>query len=436
VSSAPTPVPHTPVNFVKAGGSAFFSAKCIALLTELGYEMGEFGTYSSVREYIEECRARRGFKKPSSMSQERYDQLKKEGPRSQREFQLGEHSWGGNNPNSFISGHTTFNATQVARGSRSGVRGQGATPGAPLQGGDSPCMNLTDGHTTSNYPCVAERGGSVTNDGTDSARNAAAEYNGADANGAQVGGRYAGQETGQDAFARSEADADSRIDDNVSAKRQENTEPLTSKTSMQGNTSQAKAAGLPTTTLDGTKPEAAQAADRATGDQQVSGDTAEDCIKNFRKKAAAGMRQEYADNVSENEAAAAAAGVSSDPPPTPQERRQAEEERREAHRQLRESQQARNAEIDRVQQEQGISRAEAERRVDQTPIGQERQTRQAAYDDAATRCRGMDSACAADQGRRIAQDQGRTDARCPGGGGNVSGADRNRQDTSDEVIPV
>ncbi len=48
MSAAPTPAPHVPVNYLKAGGAGMFSARCVELLAKAGYTPEMFGTYDHV----------------------------------------------------------------------------------------------------------------------------------------------------------------------------------------------------------------------------------------------------------------------------------------------------------------------------------------------------------------------------------------------------
>src|SRR5437879_1323117 len=47
MSVAPTPAPHTPCLFLKAGGSQFFSEACQAHLIKAGFNPDHFGDYEA-----------------------------------------------------------------------------------------------------------------------------------------------------------------------------------------------------------------------------------------------------------------------------------------------------------------------------------------------------------------------------------------------------
>jgi hypothetical protein len=428
-----TPAPHTPIVLVKAGGSAFFSAQCIKLLTKQGYEMGEFGTYKSVGDYLKQCREKRKTfdaaiaKNPDAALANKAVADKHGSGLSQREYQLGEPSNKGRNPNAFVSGHTMMNATQVQSGARS-VRGFGATPGGPGGAGDSPCLNTVDGHSTSNFPCVAERGGAVNNRGTDSNRNAALEYNQADANGATPGGAYANR-PGADGQAQAERDADRRITHDQQRRRGEKDQPLSDRVSS-GGKEQAAAAQLPGTHKSPDDAAKNLSGNRAKGDQVVTGNSAAECIRNFREMAAAGMRQEFAEKVSENEDAANKGGIKA--PVSPEQRRAADQKRarafadRKAARELRDQEEARI----RASYSKGSRDISGDMQTDPRYQAADAMVREqeARYNGAVATCRAMDARCAAEQGKRIRDGQGAASPRCPGGGTDLPGAGRSAVD--------
>jgi hypothetical protein len=55
MTNAATPAPHTPVIYVKGGGSASFSAECQALLIRAGLDPDKFGSYTQVRKQVMEA---------------------------------------------------------------------------------------------------------------------------------------------------------------------------------------------------------------------------------------------------------------------------------------------------------------------------------------------------------------------------------------------
>ena len=431
------PAPHTPVAFVKAGGSAFFSANCIALLTKAGYEMKEFGTYSSVADYLSQCRKKRkafddAIKGGADVQGAQAAAAAVEGGDgrglSQREFQLGEPWCDGHNPNAFCSGHQVQAATQAQSGYR-GIPGHGPNAHAAGTGpdgragspGDSPCMTTVDGHTTSDYPCRAEGGGGVNNGAGDSTRNAILEYNQADANAAQVDGPYAntpgaaGQQQVMD-------DAHARTDAIETTRREEQEKALSGSTSGGANV-QPGDPSMPATHGDAAGPDGADGPKKAPRRKTVKGRSVADCIKNFHEMAAAGMRQEYVKNAAKNEDAAEAAANADPPlltrrPVTPEDRRQAEADRRTAQSELNDAYEQR-----RAAQEAGDPQAEA---AAQARVDAAKGPRDRARDVA----RAMDADCAARVGRRIESGSPQQNPRCPGGGDRIPGLNRSNSNGS------
>lgn len=377
MSSAPTPAPHTPVNFLQAGGAAFFSARCITLLTNMGYEMAEFTSYDSLCEYLTECRARRaGASKPSGMSQQRFDELQAEGPRSRREFQLGEPTnipgTRVRNPLAFQAGHTMMNSTQQSQ------RG-------------NPCSNVVDGHREGLYPCMPHQG-PVTVDGQTHNTVTALEYNQALANGATEGGAYANLPPAEGA-AQAERDARKRINAVTQKQRVENDQPLSQRLnsgrSPRDQRPPVRPEELPadqTTPLDTN-------IQRAPKEHQVEGKSANECIDNFRKMGAEGMRQECANSAADNQATADAAGV------TGADLDQAEADRQQAWADYREASAIRKETVGGPGHDADMDRECAQLH---------RQAMQATQ-----RRNACHAACLAEQGRRIESGEGRNAPRAP-----------------------
>lgn len=57
--AAPTPAPHVPVNFLKAGDMGGFSADCVAALAQCGYAPEDFGSHEHVANECAQARIRR-----------------------------------------------------------------------------------------------------------------------------------------------------------------------------------------------------------------------------------------------------------------------------------------------------------------------------------------------------------------------------------------
>lgn len=59
MTAAPTPAPHTPVNFLRAGDLGGFSAACLKLLAQAGYSPDDFGNHKYVQARIRQAKMAR-----------------------------------------------------------------------------------------------------------------------------------------------------------------------------------------------------------------------------------------------------------------------------------------------------------------------------------------------------------------------------------------
>jgi hypothetical protein len=59
MSVAPTPPPHTPVLYLKAGSPGKFTDDCVTALAKVGYDPSDFGDYDQVRAKIKAAKGRR-----------------------------------------------------------------------------------------------------------------------------------------------------------------------------------------------------------------------------------------------------------------------------------------------------------------------------------------------------------------------------------------
>src|SRR5262249_25534094 len=59
MSVAPTPAPHTPNIFLKAGKPGEFTDDCVTALAKVGYDPSDFGDYDQVRANIKAAKGRR-----------------------------------------------------------------------------------------------------------------------------------------------------------------------------------------------------------------------------------------------------------------------------------------------------------------------------------------------------------------------------------------
>lgn len=354
---------HTPIQLLKAGGNAFFSAACIALLSQLGYNMEEFGTHESVLNYLRRCRQRRREGRTRSTG------------RTAREHQLGA-PWfvpGSDpprrNPASFESGHLMMNGTQQGRR------------------GDA-CSNLTDGHDDSLYPCMPHQGPAGIQ-GTVHNENTAMEYNQAGANGAQPNGNYANASSSQAAHAQCQQDCQSRIDHVVGRRRDELGQPQGQAANQGSDANDPNPNGAAAAGAAGSAAPGSGAMPGTNADGKVDGNTAEECIENFRKFGEAAMKQHASsdETIAANQAAAGSA--------TPADYPAARDRLDAAEQRIRD----RRARGETPSQADYQERARARRAVE--------------------RC---NAACRAEQGRRIQQSPpGREGARCPSGAQRVPG---------------
>ncbi|MBZ0117883.1 MAG: hypothetical protein K8H88_12850, partial [Sandaracinaceae bacterium] len=190
-----SPAPHTPVNFLKAGGGSFFSARCQKAIQDLGWDPDEFGDYDHTLSYIQKCRERVAAGDPTLT------------PR-QRELGQPYYVPGSNplqvNPNAFTSGHMYFNSTMQERG----------------RGND--CTSRVDGYSMGGCPAMPHQG-QTTDPGTQHNRHTVREYAGAlNPDGTRTpGALYGGAATPAEATARAHADAEARARELVRERREQ-----------------------------------------------------------------------------------------------------------------------------------------------------------------------------------------------------------------------
>jgi hypothetical protein len=120
----PTPAPHVPINLLKAGGTAFFSAACVAALAKCGYSPADFGTYDGVRSSITDA-------------QKQVSDLQAAGQPVPPELQQRANSQ---------SGHIGMNTLRQRQ------RG-------------NPCSNVVDGYYANQAACMPHEGGAFGQDG-------------------------------------------------------------------------------------------------------------------------------------------------------------------------------------------------------------------------------------------------------------------------------
>jgi len=386
-----TPAPHVPCFFIKAGGSSFFSDRCIELLAKLGYEADDFGSYNHVRERLRACRA-----KVAAHDNPEPGVAPGEAP-SARERELGAPL---TSPDHYQAGHLGMNTCmQEERG--------------------NPCSNLIDGHDMGLYPCMPHQG-SAMDPGSEHNRWTVREIDGPMANeGAKHGGLYPADAMSRDADERTRA----LLREREAAQR----------TSNQPAAASAPGQAGPGAAADGTStsPVAGQAGaqDRMPPESRIDGETADECINNFRKAAEAEMKAHAAhpDTIAANQAAAGSQQARDDARAEAEakgkEAEAAQAELAHAQRSLggkrsavTKAQQAAQgvptqqqaAAIDQAQQRADEQAAEVER------LRAKRDSTAAAAGAAQARSTRMENAlCRANQGQAIAAGKGRTDGRYP-----------------------
>lgn len=162
-----TPAPHTPVSFLKSGGSQFFSARCQKLLIECALNPDWFGSYDYVAERNRAARIK--VNQWNAMTDAERAANPGARPTSEDRFLA-----------SCTAGHliqdSVYRGTKVAPGgatTREGNpdngwnRGQSGDPRPPAGmqlpangGRGDPCATLVDGYVEGNAPSVSSQGSS------------------------------------------------------------------------------------------------------------------------------------------------------------------------------------------------------------------------------------------------------------------------------------
>ena len=250
------------MNFLKAGGTTFFSAKCIALLAEYGYEADDFGSHEHVSNRLKTARDRTAA----------FDQAKADGKNpppppepTRRERELGAPT---NDPvNTYQAGHLSTNTCMQNER-------------------DNPCSNFVYGYDTGVAPCMPHQG-DATVAGTEHNRWTQREFDIPNNRpGAQPRGPYTGDP---------DADADARTRA-LLAERGKRPQPTGTEVPAgagptAASTADPNAASAPggSAAKDAGKPVMEES-------QKITGNDAAECINNFRKGAEAGMRSNASDN--------------------------------------------------------------------------------------------------------------------------------------------
>jgi hypothetical protein len=250
-----TPAPHVPVAFLNKGGLSFFSDNCIEQLAKYGYEPEDFGSYDHVAERLRSARekcADPDAGKPGHPPAP-----------TDRERELGKPM---GDKDHYESGHLGMNTCMQ------GKRGD-------------PCSNFVSGHDDGLYPCMPHQG-SATDPGSEHNVWTAAELDVTSQAGKNPRDTYPAGKMSDDADARTKALLD---------KRPEIPQPTGNESTTGGGPPKpATGAVDPQAKAEAAKARANEKG-RMPEDERVDGETAEDCINNFRKMGEAGMKKHISD---------------------------------------------------------------------------------------------------------------------------------------------
>lgn len=343
-----TPAPHVPVNFLLAGGGAFFSARCIALLAEYGYQPEEFGTYENTLSHLRQCR------------QEVADWRRAGSPAPGPDARTQELGRPVSDPNHYQSGHLGMNSChQDTRG--------------------RPCTNFVDGHEMDQYPCMPHQG-SALDAGSEHNRWTVREVDVPLSRG-EPRSTYPASEMSQDANRRTEQLLKERQETLQAQGRGENLGRMALGTEAERQAALAEAQGAQGAGVDG---------EMLPEDQRIDGTSAADCINNFREGAVSGLRAHAADEETIARNDAAACGEYPDGSPLPgMPRRNAGETQEQYQQRLQDrvnepgltddQRSARRGQVTRVQNAR--CRAEQGRRLQRDPDGRRDGRRPDTWDD-------------------------------------------------------
>ena len=323
-----TPAPHTPMAFLKGGAAGMFSAACVKALARAGYDPEDFGSYDYVADRIKQARL-----KTDLYNAARYGEtlgFRPDKPRGRREA-AGKSlvEWRAENGNAkrpaptprdkhlagSQSGHLTMNsAYQRDRG--------------------NPCTSVVDGFEENHAPCMPHHGATSTaNSEHHWVYTQECNASGCQARPAETapGSGWSGVKdptVGQAPPAAASTYPADEIDADESARIQDMPRLQEENLAPEGGhprpgTQKTEAGAGPEGPQPGDAEAAAEAGDVDPGagdtdvpawQKEITGETAADCIDNFRKAAFSAMKQHCADNASKNEAIA----NGGDPSKTPQ----------------------------------------------------------------------------------------------------------------------
>ncbi len=278
---------QTPMNLLKGGGSGFFSDACKALLQKAGYDPDDFGSYDHTLERLQNSRlkvkaetaAKLGDKaRPDQqLSEKENAQIEKwknekppAFPPTDREKELGQPYWHPKygppsvNPNHYQAGHLKMNTTH--QGSR-----------------NDPCTNVVDGHSCNDYPCMPHKG-MASDPNSEHGQWTADEYD------VPENSPKGGSTPMKGGSAENDAACDKRLDDHL--KRQEEKKQGASGGGANAPSANAQA-GVPGQAAQSDPAMKDKMAQAKKGQGvEVDGQTAAECINNFRKLAEAQMKSQ------------------------------------------------------------------------------------------------------------------------------------------------
>ena len=279
------PVEHVPINLLKAGGSGFFDAACVAALAKCGYSPDDFGTYDQVRSRIKNA-------------QEQVSAMQKAGQPVPPELQrLADCQ----------SGHIGMNTCRQRQ------RG-------------NPCSNVVDGYYANQAACMPHQGGAFGDDGrprldTEHGRYTAAEMSAPgergltggpsrprdpvtgriEPGGSQPGG--AGETpTGRERYPQGDMNADERARVRDLLQRRAEEQQRATQASAQGAGQAGAAPGPAAGTGPASGAQGANvAASDAAADMSKTVDEAADCVMKFKEAMEEAMRRKCVADQTDNQ---------------------------------------------------------------------------------------------------------------------------------------
>ncbi|MFY1829209.1 hypothetical protein ACN47A_25045 [Myxococcus fulvus] len=309
-ASAPTPPPHTPVNYLEGGGSSFFSRQCQQLLIKAKLNPDWFGSYDHVAKLNREAKAKCA-RWDTATAAEHAAGMKDGTP-------LERPTAGDRYLRSCQSGHLVRD---------SNFRESGADDMGNDARGD-PCRNVIDGYESDRAPAVPQQG--MASENMEHGRHTRREN--ADTQRRRYDNSESGRPETEYGQRQRHADEDARVNQYVrehqqrwrTSERAANQQPPgLAGTSGSGASGSASASGGPGgaagSGLGSVKSPTCPPAD------VIDGKSAAKCINNWRKKAEAQMKQKMADDMArhERDSTVPASFTGSPPPPSRQDQYQA-----------------------------------------------------------------------------------------------------------------